>query len=71
VIVNLAMRVERMLVDIGDSGRRLSWEPIDVPKHGELGMSVEQIVDAQRGAPTGYDGIVDVEIPLPNPLPST
>ena len=60
--------LERMLVHIGDSGRRLTWEPVYIPKLGRGCMGVEQIIDADRGTPALRKCIVSVKIPFAEAL---
>jgi hypothetical protein len=60
--------LERMLVYIGDSGRRLTRQPVHIPKLGRGCMGVEQIIDADRGTPAPRKCIVSVKIPFAEAL---
>ncbi len=60
-----------MFMDIGAAvrvGADLGLQPIDIPEFGRRRMGVEQIVDAERGAPARRESIVRIEIQLPEAL---
>ena len=57
-----------MFVHIGDAGRRLSLQPIHVPKLSRVCVDVEKIINAKRGAQTSRKGIIDVEVRLGEPF---
>src|SRR5271155_105675 len=64
--------LERMLVDIGAPvriGSNLGLQTVDVPELGRRRVSVEQIVDAERGSHATRESIMNVEVQLPIALP--
>ncbi len=57
-----------MFVDIGDTGSRLSLQPTDIPELSRVCMGVENIIDAERGAPARRQRVIHVEVHLPEAL---
>jgi hypothetical protein len=60
-------RLERMLLDSGTTVGvvvNLVLQPVDGPELHRVSVRVEQVVDAERGAPAGGERILSFEIQL-------
>src|SRR5580692_2119561 len=58
---------ERMLVNIGSSIRvraNLVLQPVDIPKLRRSRMRVQEIVDAECGAPAGGERVMRIDVHL-------
>jgi len=57
-----------MLVDVGDSGSGFPLKSADIPELRRVGVDVEKVMDAKRGAPTLRKRMMNLKVRFGEPF---